>query len=147
MRAKVCDQARSYTRTPACGARDRPRLVLDQALAAAAPAVDRPPSALEPAATTAIRYAVLAGAGPAVLSVLAVRDDLATRRLVRIRVDGLDLRRELRGVWPEGPSPTGPARELLRIAGSRLSRAAAGQAARPGPAAAQAGPTNDGDRG
>lgn len=95
------------------------RLVLDRALAAAAPGVARAAPALELSATTAIRQAVLAGAGPAVLSVLAVRDDLAAGRLVRVRVPALDLRRELRGVWPEGPVPAGPARELLRIAGVR----------------------------
>jgi DNA-binding transcriptional LysR family regulator len=107
------------------------RVVLDQALAAAAPDVPRTPPALELSATTAIRHAVIAGAGPAVLSVLAVRDDLAAHRLVRVRIGGpggvdggvqggtLDLRREIRSVWPEGPPPAGPARELLRIAGAR----------------------------
>jgi DNA-binding transcriptional LysR family regulator len=61
---------------------------------------------------------VLAGAGPSVLSHLAVRDDITAGRLVRIRVPELDLRRTLRGIWPEGPVPAGPARELLRIARS-----------------------------
>jgi molybdate transport repressor ModE-like protein len=92
------------------------RLVLDRALAAAAPGTSRPRPALELSATTAIRHAVLAGAGPAVLSLLAVVDDLAAGRLVRIRMPQLDLRRSLHGIWPEGPPPAGPARELLRIA-------------------------------
>lgn len=93
------------------------RIVLDRALAAAAPDVARPASALELSATTAIRHAVLAGAGPAVLSAIAVQDDIGSGRLVRVRIDGgLDLRRELRGIWPEGPPPAGPARLLLSIA-------------------------------
>lgn len=93
------------------------RIVLDRALAAAAPEVARPAPVLEFAATTAIRQAVLAGAGPAVLSAISVQDDLRSGRLVRVRIgDGLDLRRELRGVWPEGPAPAGPARHLLAIA-------------------------------
>lgn len=93
------------------------RIVLDRALAAAAPAVPRAAPALELSATTAIRHAVLAGAGPAVLSAIAVQDDIAAGRLLRIRINpGLDLRRQLRGIWPEGPPPAGPARLLLSIA-------------------------------
>jgi DNA-binding transcriptional LysR family regulator len=95
------------------------RTVLDRALAAAAPDVPRAAPALELSATTAVRRAVLAGAGPAVLSHLAVHDDLASGRLVAVAVTGgVDLRRELRAVWPEGPPPAGPARELLAIATS-----------------------------
>jgi molybdate transport repressor ModE-like protein len=93
------------------------RIVLDRALAAAAPQLTRAAPALELSATTAIRHAVLAGAGPAVLSDLAVRDDLASGRLVRVRLTGgLDLRRQLRGIWPIGPPPAGPVRALLAIA-------------------------------
>ena len=64
--------------------------------------------------TSAVRAAVLAGAGPAVLSELAVIDDLATGRLVEISVDGMDLRRTLRAIWvgPRTP-PAGAARDLL----------------------------------
>lgn len=93
------------------------RVVLDRALAAAAPEVTRAAPALELSATTAIRHAVLAGAGPAVLSDLAVREDITAGRLVRVRIiGGMDLRRELRGIWPAGPTPAGPARLLLSIA-------------------------------
>lgn len=94
------------------------RIVLERALAAAAPDVVRATPSLELSATTAIRHAVLAGAGPAALSSYAVRDDVRSGRLGRVRVGGLDLRRELRGIWPEGPPPAGPARDLLRIAGA-----------------------------
>lgn len=99
------------------------RVVLDNALAAAAPEIERPAPALELSATTAIRHAVLAGAGPAVLSALAVAEDIGSGRLVRVRIDGgLDLRRELRGIWPEGPPPAGPARLLLGIARGARTR-------------------------
>ncbi|RZT86482.1 DNA-binding transcriptional LysR family regulator [Pseudonocardia sediminis] len=99
------------------------RLVLERALDVAAPGVARAKPSLELSATTAIRQAVLAGAGPAVLSAVAVTDDVDTGRLVRVRIDGgMDLRRELRGVWPEGPAPAGPARDLLRIARARSPR-------------------------
>lgn len=68
---------------------------------------------LELSSTSAVRSAVTAGAGPAVLSSLAVHQDLAAGRLVEVRVDGLDLGRILRAVWPRGQAPTGPARDLL----------------------------------
>jgi molybdate transport repressor ModE-like protein len=95
------------------------RQVLDDAFAAAAPGEHRAAPALELSATTAIRHAVLAGAGPAVLSLLAVGDDIAAGRLVRVRLHDLPLRRQLHGIWPEGPVPAGPARDLLRIATTR----------------------------
>lgn len=71
---------------------------------------------LELSSTSAVRAAVLAGAGPAVVSNLAVADDLAAGRLVSVRVAGVDLARALRAVWPAGPVPAGPARDLLAIA-------------------------------
>jgi molybdate transport repressor ModE-like protein len=90
------------------------RRVLESALAAAG--VQPLPPALELSSTASIRGAVLAGAGAAVLSDLAVRDDLAAGRLIEVPVHGLALRRVLRGVWSGGPIPAGPARDLLRIA-------------------------------
>jgi DNA-binding transcriptional LysR family regulator len=61
-----------------------------------------------------VRAAVAAGAGPAAVGAHAVRDDLATGRLVRITVTGLDLTRQLHAVWKGGPQPPeGPARELV----------------------------------
>lgn len=88
------------------------RQAYEQAVAPATPA----PPAVELSSTSAIRGAVLAGAGPAVLSDLAVHDDLATGRLVAVPVPGLTLDRRLSAVWPDGSTPTGPARDLLRIA-------------------------------
>lgn len=64
--------------------------------------------------SSAVRAAVLAGAGPAVLSELAVADDLASRRLGRVAVSGLDLRRQLRAIWVGGRNPpAGPVRDLV----------------------------------
>jgi molybdate transport repressor ModE-like protein len=69
---------------------------------------------LELSSTAAVRAAVAAGAGPAVLGAHAVRDDLATGRLVAITVTGLDLTRRLNAVWRDGAQPpAGPARELV----------------------------------
>lgn len=96
------------------------RRVLERALDRLAPDAARAAAALELSATTSIRQAVQAGAGPAVLSDLAVREDIAAGLLVKVRMpDGLRLRRELRAVWPEGRIPAGPARALLGIAGVR----------------------------
>lgn len=88
------------------------RQAYEHAVAPTAPA----PPAVELSSTAAIRGAVLAGAGPAVLSDLAVHDDLATGRLVAVPVRGLALGRTLSAIWPDGSTPTGPARDLLRIA-------------------------------
>lgn len=76
--------------------------------------------ALELGATTAIREAVLAGAGPAVLSSLAVARDLGSGRLVAVPIRGIPLRRALRAVHRQDTRMTGPARDLLMIA-SRMS--------------------------
>ncbi|MFI6516896.1 LysR family transcriptional regulator [Spirillospora sp. NPDC050679] len=89
------------------------REVLDRALAAhggaAAPL-------LQLGSTTALKAAAVSGAGPVVLSELAVADEVAGGRLVVVPVPGLDLRRPLRAVWPAGRRPSGPARDLLALA-------------------------------
>ncbi|MBW0091687.1 LysR family transcriptional regulator [Pseudonocardia sp. KRD-184] len=100
------------TREPGSGT----RATLEDALRAAAPDTPLAAPALELAVTTAIRQAVLAGAGPAALSDLAVSDDVAAGRLVRVPIAGPVLRRELRAVWASGPVPAGPARDLLAVA-------------------------------
>ena len=72
------------------------------------------PIALALSTTSAVRAAVVAGAGPAVLSELAVSDDLASGRLARVSVVGIDLRRALRAVWVGSRvPPAGAARDLL----------------------------------
>ncbi len=85
------------------------RQVLDAALGGLA----RP--LIELSSTTAVKAAAVSGAGPAVLSELAVGDELSLRRLVTVPVEGVALRRDLRAVWPTGHRPTGPARDLLSL--------------------------------
>ncbi|MFV8175780.1 LysR family transcriptional regulator [Mycolicibacterium peregrinum] len=77
--------------------------------------------AIELSSATAMRAAVLAGAGPAVMSRLAVEDDLTLGRLREVAVAGLDLHRELRAIWAGGRTPpAGAVRELLsHIASAR----------------------------
>ncbi|MFG2950655.1 LysR family transcriptional regulator [Streptomyces adustus] len=85
------------------------RQVLDAALGGLA----RP--LIELSSTTAVKAAAVGGAGPAVLSELALGEELAMRRLVSIPVEGVRLRRDLRAVWPTGHRPAGPARDLLSL--------------------------------
>ncbi|MER7933611.1 LysR family transcriptional regulator [Streptomyces sp. NPDC048409] len=85
------------------------RQVLDAALGGLA----RP--LIELSSTTAVKAAAVSGAGPAVLSELAVGEELAMRRLVSVPVEGVALRRDLRAVWPTGHRPAGPARDLLTL--------------------------------
>ncbi|TRW89091.1 LysR family transcriptional regulator [Mycolicibacterium sp. 018/SC-01/001] len=82
------------------------------------------PPALELSSAAAVRAAVLADAGPAVLSRLAVADDLELGRLRAVEVAGLDLRRALRAVWAGGSTPpAGAVRDLLsHIAAVRRHR-------------------------
>lgn len=75
---------------------------------------------LELSSAAAVRSAVLAGAGAAVMSRLAVADDLAVGRLAQVPAPELDLRRELRAIWAGGRTPpAGAVRDLLaHIAGT-----------------------------
>lgn len=68
------------------------------------------------ASSAAIKSAVESGEGVTVLSRLVVADELRAGRLVAVDVDGLDMRRSLRAVWPSGVRLSQPARELLRCA-------------------------------
>jgi DNA-binding transcriptional LysR family regulator len=101
---------RLVSREPASGT----RAALETALRAWAPLAV---PLLELSTASGVRSAVAAGAGPAVLSTLAVRDDIAARRVVEVPVVGVRLDRVLRAVWPVGQRPAGPARDLLAIAG------------------------------
>ncbi|OZF34187.1 LysR family transcriptional regulator [Rhodococcus sp. 14-2496-1d] len=85
--------------------------------ASAAAGLGQPASPLlEVSSTTAIKSAVGAGIGGAVLSSLAVAPELAAGTLVRVPIPGLTLHRELRAIWPSGRAPSGPAAELLTVA-------------------------------
>ncbi|MEU9098875.1 LysR family transcriptional regulator [Streptomyces sp. NPDC048361] len=88
------------------------RQVLDAALAAHGGLAD---PLIELSSTTAVKASVVSGAGPSVLSELALGEELAARRLVRVPVEGVRLRRDLRAVWRRGPLPAGPARTLLSL--------------------------------
>jgi DNA-binding transcriptional LysR family regulator len=99
------------TREEGSGTRDALTAALRHVLGTPQP---QPPPILALSSTSAIRNAVLAGAGPAVLSELAVADDLASHRLVRIPVNAINLRRDLRAVWiGQKTPPPGPARALV----------------------------------
>jgi len=77
-------------------------------------AVEQARPVLELSSAVAVRGAVLAGAGPAVMSRLAVADDLAVGRLRAVDVPELNLRRELRAIWVGGRTPpAGAIRDLL----------------------------------
>ncbi|MBA2812475.1 LysR family transcriptional regulator [Streptomyces sp. KM273126] len=89
------------------------RQVLDAALGGLA----RP--LIELSSTTAVKAAAVSGAGPAVLSELALGEELSARRLVSVPLNGVHLRRALRAVWPTGHRPTGPGRDLLALTRSR----------------------------
>jgi DNA-binding transcriptional LysR family regulator len=71
---------------------------------------------LELGSNTAVKGAVLAGAGPAVLSWRAVSTELDLGRLVEVHVPKLDLDRRLRAVWPRAHPPRGPSAALLDTA-------------------------------
>lgn len=82
------------------------------------------PPLLELSSTTAVKGAAESGAGPCVLSELALGEELSARRLVKVPIAGARLRRQLRAVWP-GHRPTGPARDLLTLTRSEPSGGAA----------------------
>ncbi|MFC7259586.1 LysR family transcriptional regulator [Streptomyces lutosisoli] len=85
------------------------RQVLDTALGGLA----RP--LIELSSTTAVKASAVSGAGPAVLSELALGEELSAHRLVNIPLADVQLARSLRAVWPTGHRPTGPARDLLSL--------------------------------
>lgn len=71
---------------------------------------------LELGSTALILAAARRGEGPAVVSALAVADDVDLGRLVSVRTEGIDLARVLRAVWP-GDRPLAPlAHRLLNLA-------------------------------
>ncbi|HEU4361652.1 MAG TPA: LysR family transcriptional regulator [Mycobacterium sp.] len=108
------------TREPRSGIRDSLTVALRQALG---DDVQQPPPVLELSSAAAMRAAVLAGAGPAVMSRLAVADDLAVGRLCAVPVPELDLRRQLRAVWIGGHTPpAGAIRDLLSHIGAYMRK-------------------------
>ena len=82
---------------------------------------DRPPPLLELGSGAAIRTSVIGGVGPAVLSTLAIADDVDSGELRVVEVEGLNLGRTLRAVWRPPRKLRGPAGELLKLV-LRVSR-------------------------
>jgi molybdate transport repressor ModE-like protein len=116
--AELCDTP-LVTRELGSGTREFLTAALRRALG---PAVRPAEPALELSTAAAVRAAVLAGAAPAVVSRLAVADDLRAGRLRRIIVPGLDLRRDLRAVWlGSSTPPAGAVRGLLSHIGAVTS--------------------------
>jgi DNA-binding transcriptional LysR family regulator len=112
-RAELLDTT-LITREPGSGT----RRVLDEALGA--PVTPE----LELGSNAAVRVAVFSGAGPAVLSRLAVADALASGALTLLPIEGVELRRPLRAVWAGPRRLGGPAADLVVIARTAMSTAA-----------------------
>lgn len=74
-------------------------------------------AAMELGSTTAIKAAVIAGAGPAVLSALAVSGELESGQLAVVPCDEISLRRTIRAVWTATRPPSGSSSRLISIAG------------------------------
>lgn len=70
---------------------------------------------LELGSAAAIRASVLDGVGPAVMSNLAVAEQLRSGQLQRVQVEGIDLTRELRAVWRSPRKLEGPPASLVRM--------------------------------
>lgn len=99
------------TREQGSGTRDALTAALRRALGESA---QQAHPVLELSSAAAVRAAVAEGAGPAVMSRLAVADDLAIGRLRTVPITRLDLRRQLRAIWVGGRTPpAGVARDLL----------------------------------
>ncbi|MDQ4214121.1 LysR family transcriptional regulator [Microbacterium capsulatum] len=93
------------------------RAALERALTAAGFPIATPAAVLSTEA--AIRSAVIAGIGPAVLSELAVADDAALGRLRTLELDPVPLRRPITALWRGGDRDLhGLARELVDVASS-----------------------------
>jgi DNA-binding transcriptional LysR family regulator len=73
---------------------------------------------MELGSTTAIKAAAIAGAGPAVLSALAVESELRAGDLVAVPCAGLKLNRTIRAVWATDHRLSAAAAQLLDIAAS-----------------------------
>jgi len=71
--------------------------------------------------TEAIKQAVMAGLGVALVSVHAVRGEVAARKLVALRVRGLALRRHFHVIHAEGHPVSPSAQAFVRLLESRAS--------------------------
>ena len=80
------------------------------------PAAGGTPPVQELGSNAAVRIAVASGAGPAVLSMLAVRSGLESGQLLRVPLAGSRLRRPLTAVWNGPRRLSGPAADLVAVA-------------------------------
>lgn len=93
------------------------RLAYERAVSAAGHPPVRP--ALELSSTSAIRATAAAGDHPAVLSILAVREQLAAETLVKVPVRQLRIIRPLTAVWRRSNAGLpGAVRRLLEVVGA-----------------------------
>ena len=75
-----------------------------------------PRALMELGSTTAIKAAAVGGAGPAVLSALAVKSEVAAGQLVVVECPELPLERTIRAVWHATRLLPQPASRLIAIA-------------------------------
>jgi DNA-binding transcriptional LysR family regulator len=69
---------------------------------------------LELGSTTALKAAVESGAGPGILSRLAVETEVRDGRLLIVSIEGLSLKRSIRLVWSKERPLSPPAKRLIR---------------------------------
>jgi len=109
--AAELSQTPLVTREPGSGTRDSLTAALRKTLGGS---LQQAPPILELSSAAAVRAAVVAGAGPAVMSRLAVADDVAVGRLRVVPIPELNLRRRLRAIWLGGRvPPAGAVRDLI----------------------------------
>lgn len=81
-----------------------------------------PVSVFELGSTSAVRSAVLGGNSPTVISQLAVASELRDGQLIEVNVQGLQINRDLRAVWPSGkPLPKLAAALLADLVSQQLN--------------------------
>jgi len=95
------------------------RETLEQALASVGAALPAGPAL---GSTTAVTATVRGGRHAAVLSAVAVQDDLDRGTLRRVHVAGIDLRRALRLVWARGRRPGAAVQDVARVVTERAAR-------------------------
>lgn len=109
--AAELSQTPLVTREPGSGTRDSLTAALRKGLGAS---MQQAPPVLEFSSAAAVRAAVVAGAGPAVMSRLAVADDVEVGRLRVVPIPELNLGRQLRAIWVGGRvPPAGAVRDLF----------------------------------
>jgi len=72
-----------------------------------------PTTVLELGSTSAVRTAVIHGNAPTVISRLAVSAEIDAAKLIEIEVQGFQVTRQLRAIWPSGSQLSTLARALL----------------------------------